>query len=396
MNHSQNQNAGEHPRLAEAQVALRRIAVLVAHGATEVSIFDAVAAELAYLVDADLTNVIRYEPDGTVTMLAARDWSGTLFPVGVKVPLDGQSVAALVSRSGRSARMDNYTDAPGPLAALMREQGVRSTIGAPVVVERHLWGVVTASMTRDEPWTFNAEMRLTQYTELVAIAIANAQARADLAASRARAVIAADQALRRIERNLHDGVQQRLLALALEIREAETGIPGEMAELRERLSAMASGLTGVLDDLREISRGIHPAILSDGGLRPALRALTRRCSVPTDLSLDLTRRLPEPVEIAAYYIVAEALANTIKHANASVIHIDAEASDSRLYLSVIDDGIGGASPARGSGLTGLTDRVDALGGTITISSPTGQGTNLRVVLPLECGHPSIAGLARHR
>ncbi|MFD0575123.1 sensor histidine kinase [Dactylosporangium darangshiense] len=196
-------------------------------------------------------------------------------------------------------------------------------------------------------------------------------------------MIAVDEARRRIERDLHDGVQQRLVALALQLREAEASLPPEMSEVRELLSAVTSGLTGTLDDLRQISRGVHPAILSQDGLRPALRTLARRSPIAVDLSLDLDGRLPEPIEVAAYYVVAEALTNATKHAHASLVHVTAAVWAGRLHLSVRDDGVGGADPARGSGLTGLTDRVEALGGTIMISSPAGQGTHIQVELPLE-------------
>jgi signal transduction histidine kinase len=209
------------------------------------------------------------------------------------------------------------------------------------------------------------------------------QSREELAASRTRIVAAGDQARRRIERDLHDGTQQRLVSLVLDLRAAEAAVPPEAPELRAQLARVADGLTGALDDLRELSRGIHPALLSEGGLGPALRSLARRSVVPVDLDLHVQSRLPEPVEVAAYYVVSEALANAAKHANASVVRVEAEAGDGRLRLSVHDDGVGGATPERGSGLIGLTDRVEALGGTITVHSTTGQGTRLRVDLPIE-------------
>ncbi|WSG48092.1 PTS transporter subunit EIIC [Dactylosporangium sp. NBC_01737] len=383
-----------HQQLTAAQTALQRIAVLVACGATGAAVFNAVAKELGQLVGADTANIIRYETDGTATAVAAWSRSGTAIPVGTNMPLEGRNVAALVLRSGRSTRIDNFADAHGALAALIREHGIRSTVGAPIYVEGRLWGLVTASMMRDELLAPHAETRLADYTHLVAIAIANAQARADLAASRARTVIAADQARRRIERNLHDGVQQQLLALALQIRETQASVPPEMSEVREQLSAVTSGLTGTFDDLREISRGVHPAILSEGGLRPALRTLARRSCVAVDLSVHLDERLPEPVEVAAYYVVAETLANAIKHADASLVHVEAAICAGRLNLSIDDDGVGDVDPARGSGLIGLVDRVEALGGTITISSPAGQGTHIRAELPIQRWDLSLDRLDR--
>ena len=213
------------------------------------------------------------------------------------------------------------------------------------------------------------------------------QSREELAASRARIVAAGDQARRRIERDLHDGTQQRLVSLVLDLRAAEAAVPPELSELKGQLARVADGLTGALEDLRELSRGIHPAVLSEGGLAPALKALARRSAVPVELEVEVPARLAEPVEVAAYYVVSEALANTAKHANASVIHVRVQAGDDRLQLSVRDDGVGGATPGRGSGLVGLTDRVQALGGTITIHSPAGQGTRLQIDLPVQ-GRPS--------
>jgi signal transduction histidine kinase len=211
------------------------------------------------------------------------------------------------------------------------------------------------------------------------------QSREELAASRARVVAAGDQARRRIERDLHDGTQQRLVSLILDLRAAEAAAPPELAELRGQLARVADGLTGALDELRELSRGIHPAILSEGGLPPALKALARRSALPVELEVDVAARLPEPVEVAAYYVVSEALANAAKHANASVAHVQAQARDGRLHLSVRDDGVGGAAPGLGSGLVGLADRVEALNGSIRIDSPAGQGTSLQVDLPVDPG-----------
>jgi signal transduction histidine kinase len=207
--------------------------------------------------------------------------------------------------------------------------------------------------------------------------------RAELTASRARIVTAADQTRRRIERDLHDGVQQRLVSLALDQRQAEAMVPAELPDLRAQLSRVADGLAGAMEELQEISRGIHPAVLARGGLTTALRTLARRSAVPVLLEVRAETALPEPVEVAAYYIVSEALTNTAKHARASVVHVSVEAHGGVLALSISDDGRGGADPGRGSGLIGLTDRVDALGGTIEVASPSGEGTTLLVTLPIE-------------
>lgn len=208
--------------------------------------------------------------------------------------------------------------------------------------------------------------------------------RAELAASRARIVTAADQERRRIERNLHDGIQQRLVTLVLDLRAVQAETEAEnQTDTGARVGSVADDLTAALDELRELSRGIHPAILTAGGLRPAIKALARRATVPVDLDLDLPSRLPDPVEVAAYYVVSEALANTAKHANASTVHIRLHVRDDHLHLTVRDDGEGGAAPGDGSGLIGLTDRVEALGGTLIVTSPRGDGTTLIIELPLE-------------
>jgi signal transduction histidine kinase len=231
----------------------------------------------------------------------------------------------------------------------------------------------------------DTESRIADFTDLVATAIANAESRAELAASRVRIVEAADGARKRIERDLHDGIQQRLVSLGLELRTAELSVPHELRDARTHLSQVGRGLESLLDELREISRGIHPAILSEGGLNPALKALARRSAVPVKLDLQLTTRLPERIEVAAYYIASEALANAAKHARASVVNVDVRLSGGALQLAIRDDGLGGADPSRGSGLMGLTDRVAAMQGTFVVESPVRHGTSLIVEIPIQLG-----------
>jgi signal transduction histidine kinase len=209
------------------------------------------------------------------------------------------------------------------------------------------------------------------------------QAKAELIASRARIVSAEDAARRRLERNLHDGAQQRLVSLGLELRMAEASVPAERPDIKELLSHITSGLTGVSDDLREIARGLHPAVLSEGGLGPALKTLARRSSVPVNLEVTIDRRLPDSIEVAAYYVMAEALTNVAKHAQASEVTVGVKVQEDHLCLSIRDDGIGGANAATGSGLIGLKDRVEALGGHIQVSSPPGIGTSLQLTIPLD-------------
>jgi signal transduction histidine kinase len=244
----------------------------------------------------------------------------------------------------------------------------------PIHVNGRLWGMIAVG-SGEGPLPPDTEQRMTEFTDLVATAVANAQSRAELQASRARIVAASDEGRRRIERDLHDGAQQRLVALALRLRSAAAS--SEHGEIRSQISDAATELVGVIEDLREVSRGIHPAILSEGGLRPALRALGRRSAVPVRVD----GRLPEPVEVGAYYVVSEMLTNAAKHARASVVEVHAEASGGMLRVCVQDDGIGGADPARGSGLIGLSDRVEALGGTLSLHSPAGGGTEVSCELP---------------
>jgi signal transduction histidine kinase len=369
--------------LLDQQAALRRVATLVARGVSPTEVFDSVAAEVGRLLLADSARLLRYEPDGTTTVVAAHSEPDVAIPVGTRLTLEGENVAALVLRSGRPARMETLEGASGSSAALLRELGIRSAVGAPVVVEDRLWGVMIAAWTQQTAVSAEAEVRIAEFTELVATAIANADSRAELTASRARVVAAADEARRRIERDLHDGIQQRLVSLGLELRSAEATMPSGLDQVKAQLSRAAKGLSHLVEELQEVSRGIHPAILSKGGLGPALKTLARRSSVPVELDVRVTRRLPEPVEVAAYYVVSEALTNAAKHAQASVVQVSLEARDAVLRLSVCDDGVGGAEPGRGSGLIGLRDRVEALGGRMEVASAASSGTSLLVTIPLE-------------
>ncbi|MGI5176156.1 HAMP domain-containing protein [Dactylosporangium sp. CA-152071] len=367
---------------AQTQTAVRRIATRVARGAAPAEVLDVIATELGGLIGSDGAHIVRYEPDGTATAIGAWQAADIELPVGTRLSLDGRSVTATVRQTGRAARMDSYADAPGPIAAHLRRHHVHAAVGAPIFVEGRLWGVVNATVTRQQPLAPDAEARLADCTDLIATAIANTRARTDLAASRVRVVAAADHARRQIERHLHDRIQQ-LIAIAIETGGTASDIPPEMPQLRQRVSAVTDNLNAVLDDLRDVSYGIHPTLLSDLGLRPALKRLARRSRLPVELDVRLDRRPPEPVEMTAYHIVAEALTNAARHAHASHVHLQVTLEAGRLHLTVRDDGIGGADPARGTGLLGLTDRVNALGGTITISSPPGPGTALHAELPVE-------------
>jgi signal transduction histidine kinase len=370
--------------LAEEQAALRRVATLVAHQAAADEIFAAVAEEVARLLRADRGAVCRYEPDASMTVTAYWSEGGRDLPVGTRVGLQGDSVAARVQRSGGPARLDTYDGVSGPVIELTSTLGEMpcSTVGAPIAVDGRIWGAILASSSEPEPFPDDTESRVMGFAELVATAFSNAVGRAELAASRARVVATADEARRRIERDLHDGAQQRLVSLSLELRAAEARVPSELSQLRAELSRTAHGLAAAVEELQEISRGIRPAILSQGGLGPALTTLCERAPVPVELDLRTGRRLPESLEVTVYYVVSEALTNVAKHARASIVRIAVDVRDGILQLAIRDDGAGGADPTRGSGLIGLRDRIDAMGGTIVVESPVGAGTSLLVALPV--------------
>jgi signal transduction histidine kinase len=370
-------------RLAAEQAALRRVATLVAGQPPAAdSIFAAVAEEAFRLLGADVGGVCRFEPDGSVTVAAVRGVNDVL-SAGNRNPVEGEPgrcVIKAVMRTGHSARVDHFAQASGPLAF----QGIISAVASPIVVEGRVWGAIGVG-SRSAPLPADTEQRMVDFTELVATAVANAESRAQLKASRARIVAAADQTRRKIERDLHDGLQQQLVTLAVELAGLRDAVSSERQDVRRQLSRLERETRVVLDELREIARGVHPAILSQGGLGPAIKALARRSALPVRLELgELGEldRLPEPVEVAAYYVVSEALTNTAKHAKASVAQVDLDVSDGRLRLSINDDGVGGADPARGSGILGLTDRVEALGGTVELISPAGGGTSLVLHLPI--------------
>lgn len=368
-------------RLVEEQAALRRVATLVARGVPPAETFSAVSDEVAHLFRAQAA-VLRFEHDGPAAVFAGV--AKTLLPVGTRWELQAGMASAEVYRTGCPARVDamDWSSTSGAVAEAARRLGTVSTVGSPVFVEGHLWGAMTVSST-DELLPAGTEGRLEKFTELLATAIANAESRSELAASRRRIVTASDEARRRIERDLHDGTQQRLVSLGLAARAALADVAADRGDLRAELSRVAAGLADAVAELQDFSRGIHPAILSTRGLGPALRTLARRSAVPIDLDVTTDTRYPEPIEIAAYYVASEALANAMKHAQASRIEMSLTTRNGSLLLSVRDDGVGGANPARGSGLAGLADRVEALGGLIHVHSAAGTGTHITVDLPLE-------------
>jgi signal transduction histidine kinase len=376
--------------LLDEQAALRRVATLVAEGASAEDVFSSVAREVAHGFDVRLVTVCRYESDAVVVLASL---GVPEVPAGSRWPHDVPGLPATIYETGSPARIDDFTTAVG-LDALARDAGVTGAVGVPIVVDGSVWGSINIAMTEDEPFPADAEERLARFAELVATAVSDATMRTELAASRARVIATADETRRQIERDLHDGAQQQLVTLTLELRATQGRVPPGLEELGAEVTRAADGLTVVLEELREISRGIHPAILTEGGLAPALKALARRSAMPVEIEVRCERRLAKGVEAAAYYVVSEALTNAAKHAAASRVQIALGLENSTLYLSIRDDGVGGADPTRGSGLIGLKDRVEALGGRIEVASPPGSGTRLQVEIPLPSNPPTDSPTSR--
>jgi signal transduction histidine kinase len=364
---------------ADEQAALRRVATLVARSAPPEEVFAVVTGEAGRLLDADFAMMNRYTSDGTGAAVGA--WARTGAPpiaVGTRTPLRGRNVTSLVFETKQFVRIDGYNSVTGPFGDIAREAGIRALAGVPINVAGDLWGVVIVA-TRSEPLPADTESRLAGFTELAATAVANAEAQAEVAASRARIVAAADETRRRIERDLHDGVQQRLVTQALMLSDIRDRVP---ADVRADVDEVRGDLAATREELRDLCQGVHPAILVEVGLGAAIRALARRSPLPVRVQMRAGGRLPGSCEVTAYYVAAEAFTNAAKHANASAVDILIEEADGTLTVEVRDDGAGGADASRGSGLTGLRDRVEAVGGSMTLDSTAGAGTVLTVLLPV--------------
>jgi signal transduction histidine kinase len=359
------------------QDALRRVAMLVTRGASPEVMFKTVAAEVSKILDSDITLIGRYESDSTFTYLATVDDHPPVSGALHRLVLGGNNLVTKILRSGNSESI-TYDVATGPIAAYARELHIRSAIGTPIVVEGHIWGAMLAGWTRSEDVSPDALRRIAGITELMATTIANAVGRAALIESRARVVAASDESRRAVERDLHDGAQQRLVTIALKLRSHQQAALPDATRL---IDEVASDIEEVLHELRELAHGLHPPMLAAGGLRPALRGLARRAPIPVRLDIQVDNRLPERIEVAAYYVVGEALTNVAKHAHASLAVVVVTATDEVLTVSVADDGVGGADPGRGSGLLGMRDRVEGLGGTMSVTSPP-EGTTLIANLPI--------------
>jgi signal transduction histidine kinase len=371
-------------RIAEEQAALRHVAMLAGRGAPPGEVLAAVAGEAGKILGADYTLIFRYHPDNTMVVVASwgRQDDLTRVPaVGSSWSLEPESIGATVARTGRPAKM-SYKEPYAGITLWSRRHGCRSGVGCPIMVEGRLWGVVTVLTRTLEPQPEDVEERMQEFIELVSAAIANAESRDELAASRARVVAAADATCRRIERDLHDGVQQRLVACQLGLLAAEAVIPPGADDLRRQMSHARESLKAAVEELREISRGLHPTILSRGGIGAAIKTLVRRSAVPVDLEVRVARRVTEAVEVALYYVASEALTNAAKHAHASRVCVELSVDGTTAYVTVRDDGVGGADYGRGTGLIGLKDRIESLGGRIEVVSPIGTGTTLFAEIPV--------------
>jgi signal transduction histidine kinase len=370
--------------LVREHAALRRVAVLVAREPSPAEVFEAVAREVGTLLGARRAQLVRVA--STEEGIVAASWSdGTLqpVPVGHRAPLDGRGVLGQMLRDPRPVRIEDWDEIGGGVAALMRSLGIRAGAAGPIVIGGRVWGAVAAVWSDAADMPVGAEDRVAAFAELVAYAIENAEARDELAASRARLVEAADEARRRIERDLHDGAQQHLVAAALELTMLENQFDRDPAAARAALARAREQLDGGLGELRDLARGIHPSVLTDRGLAVALEGLVKRAPMPVDLRVDLPNRLDTGIEAAAYFLVSEALTNAAKHAQADSAMVEVAGNGDTVVISVADDGVGGAETGRGSGLGGLADRVEAVGGRLEITSPEGEGTRICARLPTQ-------------
>jgi signal transduction histidine kinase len=369
--------------LLDEQAALRRVATLVAAAGDPARVFSTVTAEVGGLLGAQTANMVRYRHDGTADVIGGWNEAGVpSVPIGARLDLDGETLAPKIYRSGGPERVDDYAGLTGELAQRLQELGIRSGVGAPIVLGGELWGAVVVSSVDIHAFAPGDEHRIAAFTELVAMALANAEAGEQLAASRARVVAASDGERRRLERNLHDGAQQRLVALAIGLRIIDRLVDTDPDGAHEALKRASEELSATLAELRELARGLHPAVLSDHGLEPAIRSLMQRAPLPVELTFEALERPSDPVEVAAYYVIAESLTNVAKYAHATVARVEVRALGDRLLIEVADDGAGGADLSKGSGLLGLQDRVAALGGRLHVESLPGEGTTIRADLPV--------------
>jgi PAS domain S-box-containing protein len=367
-------------RLADEQAALRRVATLVARERQPAEVFAAVAEEVGRLLPVENTSMLRYEDDGSATVVSSWGQLRDVLLVGTRMRVEGENVTALVRRTGRPARIDDYATASGSLGAHMRDLGIRAAVGCPIVVDGRLWGIMVAAQCRPEPLPADTESRVAQFTELIATAISNVQARSDLAASRARIAATADDERRRVVRDLHDGAQQRLVYTVVTMKMTREALDSDPETAPPLLDEALDHCEKAMAELRELAHGILPAVLTRGGLRAGVEALASRVSLPVELDVPI-ERLPPAVEATAYFVAAEALTNVAKHARATQVSVTTRVEGDALHVSVRDDGVGGARPG-GTGLLGLGDRLAAHDGRLRVESPAEGGTLVTATIPL--------------
>jgi signal transduction histidine kinase len=368
-------------RVAEEQAALRRVATVVASSAQPEQVFQIVAEEAGRLLEARTAATVRFDQDSAVVAGSWSDGEGAGLEVGTLVPYsDPDSPVYRTSHAG--GRIDDYAGVPGEAARLTRLAGYRSAVMAPITAGGRLWGALCVFSASTDHFPADAQQRLADFTNLVALALESAEAHDQLKASRVRIVEASVAERRRLERNLHDGAQQRLVTLAVHLRIAQECLPEDPAAAEAMLAGVGEDLKLALEELRELARGLHPAVLSDRGLEPALQSLANRAPFPVEIAGVPLLRLDEGVEAAVYYVVSESLTNTAKHAGASEARVEISTTNEEVVVEISDKGRGGASMDRGSGLRGLADRIEALGGQLDLKSPSGGGTVVRATLPL--------------
>jgi signal transduction histidine kinase len=368
-------------QIVREHAAMRRVATLVARQPSPPEVFAAVTEEAGRLLGAQTANLMRVENPELAVIVAGWSEGVAHVPVGSTGTLDGRGLVGKILDTGQPSRVDDFDEVGGAVAASLRRLGLRSGVAGPVVVDGRIWGALVVCSAGTQPLPAGTEHRVAAFAQLVSLAIENAETREELAASRARLVAAADEARRRIERDLHDGAQQRLLAVAMTLTLLQRRLDDQAEGPSSLLADARDELDRGLCELRDLARGLHPAVLTDRGVEAAVRSLVQRAPLPVEFRAAVPGRLDPTIEAAAYFLVSEALTNVAKYALASSVDVELELAGTTLLVTVADDGIGGADPRLGSGLRGLVDRVHAVGGRLQVSSPPGRGTRLRAELP---------------
>jgi signal transduction histidine kinase len=366
-------------QIVREHAALRRVATLVASQPSTAEVFAAVTEEAGHVLGAQTTNLMRVESPELAVIVAGWSDGAAHVPIGSTGVLDGRGLVGKILRTGRPSRVDDFDEVGGDVAATMRRLGLRSGVAGPVIVGGRIWGALVAISSDSRPPPPGTEDRVAAFAQLVSLAIENAETREELEASRARLVAAADEARRRIERDLHDGAQARLLATALTLSRLDQKL--DSADAAPLLASAREELARGLGELRDLARGLHPAVLTERGVVAAVRTLVQRAPLPVELRAAVPKRLDATIEAAAYFVVSEALTNVGKYAQASSACVELECTGSTLMVRITDDGVGGADQAAGSGLRGLADRCEALGGTLRVTSPGAGGTTITAALP---------------